>query len=85
MVYNLQNVNRKNQITGAIRRGYWKLVKTKHKMIMYNLKDDPREQKNVAAYRQDIINQLNLLITKCQIVWYMTIRSFQEAIVVMSI
>ena len=64
MVYNLQNVNRKNQITGAIRRGYWKLVKTKHKMVLYNLKDDPREQKNIAASRQDIVNQLNVLIIK---------------------
>ena len=62
IVYNLKKQGKK--IIGAIRRGNWKLIQEKYITLLYNLDEDPREQRNLALIRKDIANQLRTLLDK---------------------
>jgi arylsulfatase len=42
----------------AVRRGDWKLVVWRGKPALYNLKDDPHEDNDLAAKHPDIVKQL---------------------------
>ena len=57
----------------AIRMGDWKAVRNGVKkkkddsIEIYNLKNDPREQKNLAEERKDILDQITPLFEKARI------------------
>ena len=62
IVYNLKKQGKK--VIGAIRKGNWKLIQEKYATLLYNLDEDPREQRNLASTRKDITNQLKILLDK---------------------
>ena len=62
IVYNIKKQG--NKIIGAIRRGNWKLIQEKYTTLLFNLDEDPREQKNLASTRKDKANQLTTLLDK---------------------
>ena len=62
IVYNLKKQGKK--IIGAIRRGNWKLIHEKYTTLLYNLDEDPGEQRNLVFARKDISNQLRALLNK---------------------
>jgi len=62
IVYNLKKQGKK--IIGAIRRGNWKLIHEKYTTLLYNLDEDPGEQRNLVFTRKDIANQLRALLNK---------------------
>ena len=47
-----------------MRRGKWKLIQEKYKTLLFNLDDDPREQRNLASSRKDILRQLKSLLNE---------------------
>ena len=57
MVYNLESLKQERKVIGAIRRGNWKLIKTKHKLLLFNLEDDESERRNLASSK----NQFSLV------------------------
>ena len=64
MVYNIESINKGNKIIGAIRRGNWKLIKTKYRVLLFDLENDESEKKNLASSRIDIANQLKIMLEK---------------------
>ena len=64
MVYNLKVEGRSRTVVGAIRRGQWKLVRTKYKYLLYNLEDDFKELRNLAPANPSISNELKMLFNK---------------------
>ena len=64
MVYNLEYLKRERKVIGAIRRGNWKLIKTKHKLLLFNLEDDENERKNLATSKKTMVTQLKMLFDK---------------------